>query len=481
MHHNVVVKYLKLRPFSYTLDSKDFLVVLPFFSKIKVIFFPDYFYTNFNILNKNTLELLDLRKRFLKHLNSRFRNYTDYQYNVFDSCEDFTSFWDFLENVNVKFDRVNAIFKTKFNMFSLYFVFFFFKKHFSRLFSVLFFSDFKQDNIIKMYFIMYYIFFKEDLSSASKLKIFNLKKFSNWFVFFTKYRSFFILEFFEEKFDRRGILEILPDKSVFYSLLQRKRNYVKFYQTFCFEFFGRKLVEIMKYVRRIRINLNKLHGVVINQDFVNKLQSYTPTRFSESSTNKYVNLSKLDNFIFFFLRKNKIFNKGRYSRNRQTYRTGFYWCLWLNIFVVYGLHFVFYRFIFTFGYLWLFLFIFFSSFIFSRALKYNFISLNFIVNELQTFFIVFVSFCKNIFDIFLNFFKKILDDAGVISSFKRYSYFWFDEDQYLIETVCFESEDDFIEHEDFLDQATLVVERFKKNFFRQYDLSKKYFDKNFGN
>ena len=29
----------------------------------------------------------------------------------------------------------------------------------------------------------------------------------------------------------------------------------------------------------------------------------------------------------FFLRKVKIFNKGRYSRNRQNYRTGVYLCL----------------------------------------------------------------------------------------------------------------------------------------------------------
>ncbi len=28
--------------------------------------------------------------------------------------------------------------------------------------------------------------------------------------------------------------------------------------------------------------------------------------------------------IFFFLRKQKLFNKGRFSRNRQTYRTGAY-------------------------------------------------------------------------------------------------------------------------------------------------------------
>jgi hypothetical protein len=71
----------------------------------------------------------------------------------------------------------------------------------------------------------------------------------------------------------------------------------------------------------------------------------------------------------------KIFNKSRYSRNRQLYRTGVYWCLWVNIIVVYGLYFFFYRFTFNFGYLWIGLFVYFSSFIFSRAYQSKFYSL----------------------------------------------------------------------------------------------------------
>ncbi len=40
---------------------------------------------------------------------------------------------------------------------------------------------------------------------------------------------------------------------------------------------------------------------------------------------KYNSVNKVhtENNIL-FLRKNKVFNKGRYSRNRQTYRTGVY-------------------------------------------------------------------------------------------------------------------------------------------------------------
>lgn len=53
---------------------------------------------------------------------------------------------------------------------------------------------------------------------------------------------------------------------------------------------------------------------------------------------------------FFFLRKTKIFNKGRYSRNRQLYKTGVYFCLYINILAIYAIYFLFYRFTFNFGY-----------------------------------------------------------------------------------------------------------------------------------
>ena len=44
-----------------------------------------------------------------------------------------------------------------------------------------------------------------------------------------------------------------------------------------------------------------------------------------------------------YIEMNKIFNKGRYSRNRQTYRTGEYWCLYINILAVLFFYFWFYK------------------------------------------------------------------------------------------------------------------------------------------
>jgi hypothetical protein len=54
---------------------------------------------------------------------------------------------------------------------------------------------------------------------------------------------------------------------------------------------------------------------------------------------------------FFFLRNNEIYNKSRYSRNRQTYRTGVFWCIWLTVLTVIGLYFYFYVFLIKFTYI----------------------------------------------------------------------------------------------------------------------------------
>ena len=72
-----------------------------------------------------------------------------------------------------------------------------------------------------------------------------------------------------------------------------------------------------------------------------------------------------------FLRKSKFFNKGRYSRNRQVYRTGVYICFYINIIALYLLWFVFYKFTIKFTYLWWFFILLPSSFILPKSLKYN--------------------------------------------------------------------------------------------------------------
>lgn len=69
---------------------------------------------------------------------------------------------------------------------------------------------------------------------------------------------------------------------------------------------------------------------------------YKPETYVNSATN----------LECYFLRKSKSFNKGRYSRNRQVYRTGVYMCFYVNVVALYLLWFYFYKFKFKFTYLW---------------------------------------------------------------------------------------------------------------------------------
>ena len=75
----------------------------------------------------------------------------------------------------------------------------------------------------------------------------------------------------------------------------------------------------------------KLNSVENNYKSLNILQFLNNTtntikssivKFSSTSIAKYINNNT--DYSVYFLRKNKSFNKGRYSRNRQNYRTGVY-------------------------------------------------------------------------------------------------------------------------------------------------------------
>lgn len=156
--------------------------------------------------------------------------------------------------------------------------------------------------------------------------------------------------------------------------------------------------------------------------------------------------------LHLFLRKNKLFNKGRYSRNRQVYRTGAYWCLWVNILAVSGFYYWFYRFTMNFGYLWPFFSLFILSFIIPRALKYNYIYANNLVSSLIKLLTWFYLIFLNVLSFFLtsikNFFftvnlvKKLSSDTEVKNQklgYKLLNYFYnvFVSPIYYVQAVYF--------------------------------------------
>jgi hypothetical protein len=79
-----------------------------------------------------------------------------------------------------------------------------------------------------------------------------------------------------------------------------------------------------------------------------------------------MNLLKL---IINYSRKNRIFNKSRYSRNRQNVRVIFYFGLYFNVFIIYLVFSLFYNIIPLLTYNWWFYFLFISSFFISNFFK----------------------------------------------------------------------------------------------------------------
>lgn len=147
------------------------------------------------------------------------------------------------------------------------------------------------------------------------------------------------------------------------------------------------------------LNLN----TELNTNFINDLKQKYLISFSASNIVKYISDFSVNNSTILYLRKNKIFNKSRYSRNRQTYRTGAYWCLYVNIVAVVAFYFWFYKFTMNFGYLWWLLFSLIASFFFSRALKHNFFNPIKIYTEFILGFKWFIAIIYNIIKPLLNF------------------------------------------------------------------------------
>ena len=153
------------------------------------------------------------------------------------------------------------------------------------------------------------------------------------------------------------------------------------------------------------LNLNKHFNfnVDFNNVFFNKLKNSYKITFSASNVVKYISDLSVNNSVILYLRKNKVFNKSRYSRNRQTYRTGAYWCLYINIIAVVAFYFWFYKFTMNFGYLWWLLYSFILSIFFARAIKHRFYNPLNILNEL----ILGIKWFTSLFLIFVNYLNSL--------------------------------------------------------------------------
>jgi len=189
------------------------------------------------------------------------------------------------------------------------------------LYSYLCFFNVLNNNFLNFKLLLFIYFFF--------LKNFNLN---------ASYSNILFLNFFKSK--KRKILLLLPEMKS--SRITKLKNKISS-TSLSYFFFKKKFKK--KITNQIKFFISDISCLIENLKF-NKLN-------------------------VLFLRKTKIFNKGRYSRNRQYYRTGVYWCIYINIIAVVGIYFWFYRFNINFGYMWWLLFLFIFSIFFPKIVKYR--------------------------------------------------------------------------------------------------------------
>ena len=280
-----------------------------------------------------------------------------------------------------------------------------FKRYFN-LCSSVYFNNFNENNLVKLNWL-FFVFLK---NSKGFLNIYDLSKYDDWYnynfnkkinknVFKTKTKKNTNSKLYNEYVSNRRLYIIKVYKKYNFFLKVFIKNFKSIY-TFSYK---NSVLDFLK--------------LKLNSSWSKTLKNYYPIRFSETSLSKHINLNNINTYNFFFIRKNRIFNKGRYSRNRQLYRTGVYWCLWLNIMLVYGLYFMFYRFTFNFGYFWWGILILAYSTIFSRVVKYNFFNFFYVKNEIFMFFRWFGLILLNIRNLLIGFLSFFINKNYVLNFF----------------------------------------------------------------
>lgn len=110
--------------------------------------------------------------------------------------------------------------------------------------------------------------------------------------------------------EKKGVYEI--------SFLKRKKRNIKIRKTS--NYFSRKFRILLNMVNFLKKKKN-----IKRKNLVKKMKKIKNTLFFPiTNLVKFFFNFKIKESVIFFIRKQKFFNKGRYSRNRQLYRTGVY-------------------------------------------------------------------------------------------------------------------------------------------------------------
>ena len=207
---------------------------------------------------------------------------------------------------------------------------------------------------------------QKSLTKKKSLSLQNLHKLCSFFQNEVNLLLFFLIK--KTKFPHKHSVVFL-----FFLFLVKSHKLLSLFKLNTFELLNKPLD---------LINVSILPGNIFLKRYFVVNFGNTSTSFSKkllttpilnsSSLNKYISQNSINSVGFQFLRKNKVFNKGRYSRCRQNYRTGVYICMYLSVVCIFGLYFWFYKFSFNFTYLWWFFIAFVGAFFVPKAVKFRF-------------------------------------------------------------------------------------------------------------
>lgn len=158
----------------------------------------------------------------------------------------------------------------------------------------------------------YFIF--ENYKNSVTLQLYYL------IIFFFFNQTKFLFLFSKNKNSKEKTLEILILLFQFYHDLKIKLNNVIFDERIILSVSLKK-----KKIKLLQKKENNVFSSSVNDSLnINNLEKTEIIRYNTNSVLKNLKQLNTKSFNIFFLRKNKIFNKGRYSRNRQNFRTGVY-------------------------------------------------------------------------------------------------------------------------------------------------------------
>jgi hypothetical protein len=316
------------------LDRNEYKLVIP----INDFFFKNNFGKKISYKNKITFQYLYASYLFfLENSTNDYTNSFKFTYNRFSISDSFYSYT--LLNFFIFNNFANCSFIIKKN--DLY--------------------RFIRNDFFNFFFVMFNVFRKftfNDIQLANKLIYINFK--SYWSLFnAVKYENLRGIKR-NDQIGSDGVKIYRPNfNKLYYANIKKwiifnpqiQRQSVYFRDTF------------VSSIKKLNKGDNLLWSVDTSDDKTYKIN------YAATSCQKDVIASKIKHYDVLYLRKIRVFNKGRYSRTRQIYRTGVYWCLYVNIFAVLGLYYFFYKFTINFGYLWWFLGIFISVFALNKFIK----------------------------------------------------------------------------------------------------------------